>query len=67
MGIFPFLGGIFQFNFGDFLDIHAIPPIIKATFSNNYDGNKYISFQDHHGLMGVIFQFLGGNFYGTFE
>ena len=27
-----------------------------AIFSNNYDGNKYISFQDHHDPRGVIFE-----------
>ena len=28
----------------------------RLFFSNNYDGNGYISFQDLHDLRGVIFQ-----------
>ena len=37
---FDFWGEIFQYNFGD---IHGMPPIVLAYFSNNYDGNKDIS------------------------
>ena len=52
---FDFLA-IFQYNFGDSWDIHGMRPIILGYFFNNYDGNKYISFQDLHDPRGVIFQ-----------
>ena len=41
-------------------------PIILGYFvSNNYDGNKYISFQDLHDPREVIL--LSMNFYRTYE
>ena len=55
MGHFSDFLAIFQYNFGDSWDIHAMRPIILGYFSNNYDVNKYISFQDLHDPRGVIF------------
>ena len=48
MGHFSDFLAIFQYNFGDSWDIHGMRPIILGYFSNNYDGNKYISFQHLH-------------------
>ena len=49
MGNFSDFLAIFQYNFGDSWDIHGMRPIILGYFfPNNYDGNKYISFQDLH-------------------
>ena len=51
-----FFFAIFQYNFGDSWDVHGMRPIILGYFfSNNYDGNKYISFQDLRDPRGVIF------------
>ena len=57
MGHFSDFLAIFQYNFGDSWDNHGMWPIILGYFfSNNYNGNKYISFQDLHDPRGVIFQ-----------
>ena len=57
MGHFPDFFAIFQYNFGDSWDIYGMRPIILGYFfSNNYDGNKYISFRDLHDPRGVMFQ-----------
>ena len=46
MGHFSDFLAIFQYNFCDSWDIHDMRPNILGYFSYNYDGNKYISFQD---------------------
>ena len=51
---FSFLSIIFSYNFGDYWD-------------NNYDGNKYISFQDLLWSKRGNFSTFSINFYGTYE
>ena len=66
---FPGFKVMFQYNFGDNWDIHGMRPTISGYFfSNNYDTNKHISFQDLYDPRGVIFfskiSFIN---YGVFE
>ena len=42
-------------------------PIILGYFSNNIDGNKYISFQDLYDPRGVIFQNFRLTFIGPMK
>ena len=51
MGHFPDFLAIFQYSFGE--PWHATYHF-RIFFSNNFDGNKYISFKDHHGPRGYF-------------
>ena len=64
--LFDFLA-IFQYNFDDSWDIHGMLSIILGFFFNNYDGNKFILFQDLHDPRRVIVSKLSIDFNRTYD
>ena len=65
--IFPIFGQFFNINLVILEVTMACDLSFWVIFSNNYGGNKYISFQDFHDPRGVIFQIFRLIFIGRMK